>query len=41
LSPAELAPEVPSSIYLRGVIVDGDRGVLLAGRGDRALIIEG
>lgn len=31
----------PYSIYVRGVIVDGDRGVLLTGRGDSALIIEG
>jgi hypothetical protein len=31
----------PYSTYVRGVIVDGDRGVLLAGRDDSALIIEG
>jgi hypothetical protein len=31
----------PSSSYVRGVIIDGDRGVLLTGRGDSALIIEG
>lgn len=31
----------PRSTYLRGVVVDGDRGVLLTGRGDSALIIEG
>ena len=29
------------SAYLRGVIVDGLRGVLLTGRDDSALIIEG
>jgi hypothetical protein len=28
-------------IYVREVIVDGDRGVLLTGRDDSALIIEG
>jgi hypothetical protein len=27
--------------YVRGVIIDGDRGVLLTGSGDSALIIEG
>jgi len=46
----ELAEEVkneiydsatPYSIYVRGVIVDGDRGVLLTGRDDSALINEG
>jgi hypothetical protein len=31
----------PYSTYVRGVIVDGDRGVLLTGSGDSALIIEG
>jgi hypothetical protein len=31
----------PYSAYVRGVIVDGGRGVLLTGRGDSALIIEG
>ena len=31
----------PNSTYVRGVIVDGERGVLLTGRDDRALIIEG
>jgi hypothetical protein len=31
----------PSSSYVRGVIVDGERGVLLSGRGDSALLIEG
>ena len=31
----------PSSTYVRGVIIDGDRGVLLTGRDDSALIIEG
>jgi hypothetical protein len=31
----------PYSTYVRGVIVDGDRGVLLTGRDDSALIIEG
>ena len=46
----ELAEEVkneiwdsatPYSTYVRGVIVDGDRGVLLTGRDERALSIEG
>jgi hypothetical protein len=53
LIPVELAPEVsaslrvvkdratPYSTYVRGVIVDGDRCVLLTGRDDSALIIEG
>jgi hypothetical protein len=27
--------------YVRGVIVDGDRGVFLTGSGDSALVIEG
>lgn len=31
----------PYSTYVRGVIVDGDRGVLLTGRDDSAVIIEG
>ena len=31
----------PYSTYVRGVMVDGDRGVLLIGRDDSALIIEG
>jgi hypothetical protein len=31
----------PSSSYLRGVIIDGDRGVLLTGTGDSALVTEG
>ena len=31
----------PYSTYVRGVIVDGDRGVLLTGRDERALSIEG
>jgi hypothetical protein len=31
----------PYSTYVRGVIVDGDRGVLLTGRDDSALTIEG
>ncbi len=31
----------PYSTYVRGVIIDGDRGVLLTGRDDSALIIEG
>jgi hypothetical protein len=31
----------PYSTYVRGVIVDGDCGVLLTGRDDSALIIEG
>ena len=30
----------PYSTYVRGVIVDGDRGVLLTGTGDSALVIE-
>jgi hypothetical protein len=50
LTPVELAPEVHASLrgvcstsystYVRGVIVDGDRGVLLTGRDDGALIAE-
>jgi len=31
----------PYKTYVRGVIVDGDRGVLLTGRDDSALITEG
>jgi hypothetical protein len=31
----------PYSIYVRGVIIDGDRGVLLTDRDDSALITEG
>jgi hypothetical protein len=31
----------PYSTYVRGVIVDGDRGVLLHGRNDSAVIVEG
>jgi hypothetical protein len=31
----------PYSTYVRGVIVDGDRGVLLTGSGDSALVIKG
>jgi hypothetical protein len=31
----------PSTSYVRGVIVEGDRGVLLTGRGDTAVLIEG
>ncbi|WP_156752347.1 hypothetical protein [Mycobacterium sp. ACS1612] len=31
----------PSTSYVRGVIVEGDRGVLLTGRGDTAMLIEG
>jgi hypothetical protein len=31
----------PYTTYVRGVILDGDRGVLLTGRDDSALIIEG
>jgi len=31
----------PYTTYVRGVIVEGDRGVLLTGRGDSALVIEG
>jgi hypothetical protein len=47
----ELAPEVtaslrgvctaPYSTYVRGVIIDGDRGVLLTGSGGSALVIGG
>jgi hypothetical protein len=50
LTPVELAPEVhaslrgvcsaPYSTYVRRVIVDGDRGVLLTGRDDSAVIVE-
>jgi hypothetical protein len=31
----------PQTTYVRGVIIDGDRGLLLTGRDDSALIIEG
>jgi hypothetical protein len=31
----------PYSTYVRGVIIDGDRGVLLTGRDDSALVFEG
>jgi hypothetical protein len=31
----------PYSTYVRGVIVDGERGVLSTGRDDSALIFEG
>ncbi|MGZ5365458.1 MAG: hypothetical protein ACXWZR_17620 [Mycobacterium sp.] len=31
----------PYSTYLRGVIIDGDGGILLTGRDDSALIVEG
>jgi hypothetical protein len=31
----------PYTTYVRGVILDGDRGTLLTGKGDSALIIEG
>jgi hypothetical protein len=31
----------PYSTYVRGVIVEGNRGVLLTGSGDSALVIEG
>jgi hypothetical protein len=47
----DLAPDVrqdrdfdgatPYSTYVRGVIIDGDCGVLLTGSGDNALVIEG
>jgi hypothetical protein len=40
----ELAPEVtaaPYSTYVRGVIIDGDSGVLLTGSGKSALVFEG
>ncbi len=49
--PVDLAPEeikngiydgaTPYSTYVRGVIIDGDRGALLTGRDDSALVIEG
>ena len=42
--PVELALEVTASshtTYVRGVNIDGDRGVLLTGRDDSALVIEG
>ncbi|WP_319455437.1 MULTISPECIES: hypothetical protein [unclassified Mycobacterium] len=31
----------PYTTYLRGVVVDGDRGMLLTGSGDRAVVVEG
>ena len=31
----------PYSTYVRGVINDGDRGVLLSGRRDSAVVTEG
>ena len=31
----------PCTTYVRGVIIDGDRGVLLTGGDDSALVIEG
>ena len=31
----------PYSTYVRGVIIEGDRGVLLTGSGDSAQVIEG
>jgi hypothetical protein len=31
----------PYSTYVRGVIIDGDRGMLLTGRDDSAVIVEG
>jgi hypothetical protein len=31
----------PYSTYVRGVIIDGERGVLLTGKGDSAMVIEG
>ena len=31
----------PYTTYVRGAIIDGDRGVLLHGRDDSALVIEG
>jgi hypothetical protein len=31
----------PYTTYVRGVIIDGDRGVLLTGRDDSALVTEG
>ena len=31
----------PYTTYVRGVIIDGDRGVLLTGGDDSALVIEG
>lgn len=43
---AEIKDEIydgatPYTTYVRGVIVDGDRGVLLTGSGDSAQVIEG
>jgi hypothetical protein len=39
----ELVPEVvtPNSTFVRGVIIDGDRGMLLTGSGGSAVVIEG
>ena len=31
----------PYSTYVRGVVIDGDRGVLSTGRDDSAIVIEG
>ena len=31
----------PYSTYVRGVVIDGDRGVLLTGRDDSAIVTEG
>jgi hypothetical protein len=31
----------PYSTYVRGVIIDGDRGVVLTGSGDSAQVFEG
>jgi hypothetical protein len=31
----------PYSTYVRGVIIEGDRGVVLTGSGDSAEVIEG
>jgi hypothetical protein len=31
----------PYTAYVRGVIIDGDRGVLVTGRDDSAVLIEG
>jgi len=44
LIPVDFAPAVtasPYSTYVRGVIIEGDRGVLLTGSGDSAQVIEG
>jgi hypothetical protein len=37
----DLDGATPRSSYVRGVIVDGDRGVLLSGGGDSALVVDG